>query len=404
MNTTAKGDAYENKVFQLVKRLINDGTLATGKYYSVHQKQSYSIDFDTDKFIADISIEIRNPHFNNEISNLIIFECKDLKTKLDKSDFEEWRGRLKNIPYGTKLYFVTKTGFTQPIIDKAKYSGIGLIVWSGEGEEQWIATRSLNELEQQELNFDLLRGKNKASFFPLVYDDFKFQTFGEMLRLNNIPIKTPTLKPAYLKREKICDIVNRLLRTPDFYLIKPERNEDKLISFLNIRIDFLELPQTHNGMYNATNHCIIMPNWLIKQPHRLRFSLAHELGHAYLHREILKQYESFFSPNIPLAYNPSESEFHWFDVQANDFASYLLVPDVAFKRAVTRLFQKHGLHHFPFIIDNQKGKFPLYYDIVNSLASYFDVSNEHIKSRLKKDGIVKITLQPNRMGNILRGS
>ena len=403
MNTTAKGDAYENKVLLLVKRLIDDGTLAIGKQYSVHQKQSYPIDFGTDSFIADISIEVRNPHFNNEISNLIIFECKDLGTKLDKSDFEEWRGRLKNLPFGGKLYFVTRTGFSQPVIDKARNSGIGLIVWSGEGEENWIATRPLNELEQQNFNFNLLHGENRASFFPLVYENGYFQTMGEMLRENNIPIKTPTLKPPFLQRERIKAIVNSLLNTKDFYTIKTSRNEDKLISYLDVKIDFQELPQTHKGMYNATNNCIILPNWLITEPHRLRFSLAHELAHAYLHREKLKQYESFFMVNDPLAYNPPETEFHWFDVQANDFASYLLMPDAAFKQAVAMLFLQHGLHNFPFVIDNQNGKFRIYYSMVDSLAAHFDVSNEHVKSRLLKDELVKITRQPNRIGNILRG-
>ena len=118
MNTTAQGNAYENKVFQLVKKLIEDGTVAVGKNYSLHQKKSYPIDFGTDSFIADISIEVRNPHFNNEISNLVIFECKDLNGKLDKSDFEEWRGRIKNLPFGKKLYFVTSKGYPQPVIDK----------------------------------------------------------------------------------------------------------------------------------------------------------------------------------------------------------------------------------------------------------------------------------------------
>lgn len=403
MNTTAKGDAYENKVFKLVKKLIDDGTLATGKHYSVHQKQSYPIDFGTDSFIADISIETRNPHFNNEISNLIIFECKDLKRKLDKSDFEEWRGRLKNSPCNTKLYFVTRTGFTQPVIDKAMQQGIGLIVWSGEGEEKWIATRTLNELERQNLNFDLLRGNNSASFYPLIYDNHIFQTFGEMLRLNKIPIKVPTLKPAYLRREKICDIVNRLLRNPDFYSVKVDQNEDKLISFLRVKVDFQDLPQTQNGMYDATNHCIIMPNWLINHHHRLRFSLAHELGHAYLHRERLKQYESFFSPSICPTYNPPESEFHLFDVQANNFASYLLMPDWQFKDCVIKQFKLNNLHRFPFIIDNQKGKFPIYYSIVNALSTQFDVSKSHVTSRLCKDGMIVFAQQPNRIGNILRG-
>lgn len=139
MNTVAKGDAYENKVLRLVKKLIKDGTIAVGKHYSIHQKKSYPIDFGTDKFIADITVEVRNQHHNDDISYLIIFECKDLETVLDKSDFEEWRGKVHNLPYGRKVYIVTSTGFSKPVIRKARNTGVGLIVWSGRGEEKWLA-------------------------------------------------------------------------------------------------------------------------------------------------------------------------------------------------------------------------------------------------------------------------
>ncbi len=403
MNTTAKGNAYEDKVLLLVQKLVADGTLATGKCYSVHQKQSYPIDFGTDSFVADISIEVRNPHFNNEISNLIIFECKDLGTNLDKSDFEEWRGRLKNLPFGGKLYFVTRTGFTQPIIKKAENSGIGLIVWSGEGEEKWIATRSLNELDLRGFQFQLLRGENNSSFYPLIFEGGCFYTLGETLRRNNIPIKTPTLKAPFITREKINDIVNKLLVNQEFSSIQTQKNEDKLISYLGVRIDFQDLSENNNGTYDAINNIIIMPNWLISQPSRLRFSLAHELGHAFLHREKLKQYQSFFDSNNCISLNPSIEEFKWFDIQANNFASYLLMPDAQFRDVVSLLFSRFGLHRYPFLIDNQKGKFPIYYSIVDALAKHFNVSNEHVKSRLKKDGFIEIARAPNRIGNILRG-
>lgn len=403
MSTTDQGNAYERKVLFLVKKLIKDGTVAVGKNYSIHQKKSYPIDFGTDNFIADISVEVRNTHFKNEISNLIIFECKDLDRKLDKSDFEEWRGRIQNLPYGKKLYFVTSKGYSQPIINKALKTGIGLIVWSGQGKEKWEAPRMLNELEQRIYQMQILRGECEAPFFPLVFEKGSFCTMGEMLKLNELPIKAPTLKPRYMPREMINDIVNNLLNSPQFYSINTRKNEDRLITLLKVRINFQELPHTHNGKYNATNHCITLPNWLISEPHRLRFSLAHELGHAYLHRGELQQYESFFAANNTAAYTPSESEFHWFDVQANNFASYLLMPDKDFRQAISVLFKQYGLHDFPFVIDNQKGKFPIYYSIVEALASYFDVSNEHIKSRLQKDNYVKIIYQPNRVGNILRG-
>lgn len=403
MNTTNQGNVYENKVFRLVKKLIADGTVAVGKHYSLHQKKAYPIDFGTDQFIADISIEVRNAHFNDAISNLIIFECKDLARKLDKSDFEEWRGKMQNLPYGKKLYIVTRTGFSQPVIDKAFNMGVGLIVWSGNGEEKWIAPRTLNELEQRNYQFNLLRGEQNAPSYPLVFEKGCFYTFGEMLRYNELPINAPTLKPSYLPRADINRIVNQLLASSDFYSINTEKNEDKLISFLKVKVEFQELPLSHNGRYSATKHCIILPNWLISQPQRLRFTLAHELAHAYLHREKLLQYESFFETGTCASYTPSEAEFHWFDVQANDFASYLLMPDYKFRQAVSLLFKQYQLHCVPFIIDNQKGKFPIYYSIVDSLAYHFDVSKEHVKSRLQKDKFVEIIYQPNRIGNILRG-
>lgn len=403
MSTTEQGDVYENNVFRLVKKLISDGTIAVGKHFSLHRKKSYPIDFGSDHFVADISIEIKNPHLDNEISTLIIFECKDLGRKIDKSDFEEWRGRTQNLPYGKKLYIVTRTGFPQPVIDKAFNTGIGLIVWSGYGEEKWVAPRTLNEIEHRDYQFNVLRGEDNAPSYPLVFEDGCFYTFGEMLRYNELPINTPILKPTYLPRVEINKIVNQLLVSPDFFSINAQKNEDKLISLLNVKIDFQELPLSDNGRYNATKHCIILPNWLISKPHRLRFSLAHELGHAYLHREKLLQYEAFFANDITASYTPSESEFHWFDVQANDFASYLLMPDSSFRQATSLLFKQHSLHNIPFIIDNQKGKFPIFYSIVDALAYQFDVSKEHVKSRLKKDNFVKITYQPNRIGNILRG-
>lgn len=403
MNTTAKGDAYEDKVFLLVKRLIADGTLAVGKHYSVHQKKSYPIDFGSDSFIADVSVEVTNPHCNNEISNVLIFECKDLNRRLDKSDYFELRGKMTNFPYAYKRYIVTSLGFSQPVIDGSKQLGIGLIVWSGQGDEQWVAPRSLNELEQRDLNFSILHGETAASCFPLVYDDNCFLTFGEMLRQHNIPLNPPKLKPPYLPRPKICEIVNELINSHEFISIQTPNNEDKLITLLGTKIVFEELPESQNGKFDATNNVIVMPNWLIAHPTRMRFSLAHELGHAYLHRVKLRQYESFFSPDNPLAFNPPDSEFHFFDVQANDFASYLLMPDHAFRNAISLLFKQHRLNRIPFIIDNQKGKFPIYYSMVDSLAYHFQVSKEHVKSRLLKDKFVEITHQPNRIGNIIRG-
>lgn len=67
---------------------------------------------------------------------------------------------------------------------------------------------------------------------------------------------------------------------------------------------------------------------------RLRFSLAHEIGHFVLHKEIYKQFnikslEDFYSliTKIP------QQEYSYIEIQANKFANYFLIPrDILLKR------------------------------------------------------------------------
>lgn len=60
---------------------------------------------------------------------------------------------------------------------------------------------------------------------------------------------------------------------------------------------------------------------------RLRFSLAHEMGHFVLHKNLyrsfkIKKIEDYYRwiRQIPL------EQYHYFEIQANKFANYLLVP------------------------------------------------------------------------------
>jgi hypothetical protein len=64
-----------------------------------------------------------------------------------------------------------------------------------------------------------------------------------------------------------------------------------------------------------------------ERENRFRFSLAHEIGHFILHKEI---YESFEIKNIEdyndFFDNMSQDDYRFFESQANRFANYLLIP------------------------------------------------------------------------------
>lgn len=65
---------------------------------------------------------------------------------------------------------------------------------------------------------------------------------------------------------------------------------------------------------------------------RYRFSLAHEIGHFWLHRKV---YESFkFSSVeewIEIYLSIDDEDYDWLEYQANMFAGFVLIPDYALK-------------------------------------------------------------------------
>ncbi|MEK7625172.1 MAG: ImmA/IrrE family metallo-endopeptidase [Patescibacteria group bacterium] len=63
---------------------------------------------------------------------------------------------------------------------------------------------------------------------------------------------------------------------------------------------------------------------------RLRFSLAHEIGHFVLHKELyasfgIKSFENFYK----FVESIDDTEYGFIETQANSFAGYLLIPDFA---------------------------------------------------------------------------
>lgn len=117
---------------------------------------------------------------------------------------------------------------------------------------------------------------------------------------------------------------------------------------------------------------------------RLRFSIAHELGHFVVHKNFLKSLRfSTVAAYLKFFDNLSENEHDLFEYQANEFAGRLLVP-------VSRLYEvlKHGLQEL-----QQDGSIKLYEDnldpllwvLLPRLSWPFGVSDQVLEIRLKRE-------------------
>jgi hypothetical protein len=116
---------------------------------------------------------------------------------------------------------------------------------------------------------------------------------------------------------------------------------------------------------------------------RLRFSMAHELGHYFLHREIYSSL-SLSSPEDwkEFIQNVPETEYEAFEYQANEFAGRFLVPYEKLKSAIIdsiEMIKRSGIEYMLSDSDMVLSR------ISPFLRRIFGVSEQVIEIRVRRE-------------------
>lgn len=118
---------------------------------------------------------------------------------------------------------------------------------------------------------------------------------------------------------------------------------------------------------------------------RLRFSIAHEIGHLILHRETfhkiayssIKEWITFFQ-QIP------EDQYYWIEQHAYEFAGRLLVPR---EKLIEKLDDAVALvRSSGFDAWDATGDSARQY-VAHGIARYFEVSDQVIEKRLIRENL-----------------
>ena len=118
---------------------------------------------------------------------------------------------------------------------------------------------------------------------------------------------------------------------------------------------------------------------------RYRFSLAHEIGHYWLHDDLYQAVAIGSVGDWRKVQDEIGDQYRWFEFQANSFAGLVLVPPVVLKARFTRRVEEAkaaGLDHAALL------RYPLRQRMVEGLAVEFDVSEQTMAIRLEKDGLL----------------
>ena len=228
----------------------------------------------------------------------------------------------------------------------------------------------------------------------------------EIFRLNRINVATTdqnVVSIPWLTHEQIKDKANELYQS---CMISSNDVAGEVLAqqYSDIRINFADFPQGVLGALSFTDKIITLSNDLVYDVHRRNFTLAHELGHLYLHKPLLEKcnsalldYEERFVANLP------DEIIKRMEMQANLFASYLLIPQVPFVNEVARLFKEHSITTGRLYLDHQPCNKHDVYTILGSLSIKFNVSKEAVKMRLLNEGLLIIDdRQPQRIDRTIR--
>lgn len=136
------------------------------------------------------------------------------------------------------------------------------------------------------------------------------------------------------------------------------------------------------GIYLDAEQYILMehgPEWRLK---RLRFTVAHELGHYFLHRH-LPQKEQFSSlPNFARWTYTLGGNKYTIEQEANEFAGRLLVPKGKLQDCFDE-FAKDAEKLIPHFMDSGE----IRQKFAEQVAPRFGVNSDVVKIRLDRDGI-----------------
>lgn len=414
LSSYAKGDRFEEQVFEFLSREINEG-----RFYAfrpecckVFRKKGYYSRDREDFIIFDISVEVFLPGFETP-SLLVLIECKNYSGKVPVGDIEEFGSKISQVAgFNAKGVFASASAFQSGTFNIARNRGFGVLRYFDQTEFRWelprallTGARSARARKRAEIEYAL----TQTDFPPTVYSAYAVTPAGftdgwegiwkgldleSAFKENDLSlIRQPTLigtpRVAFISRDGIDRLAQQALKSISY--IRGEVDLIKLASreadVSGLSVSFIEDSGSALGSITF-NPLEIKIFGADSQSHLARFTLAHELGHhflghkRYMTREAIRAQDIDQSQLITIP----KGEVERLEWQANTFASCLLMPKEDFQAAFGLLLQHLGIRnrgHGHLYLDSQRDNVIQFHAVCNSLSEYFNVSKTAIRLRMR---------------------
>jgi Zn-dependent peptidase ImmA (M78 family) len=123
--------------------------------------------------------------------------------------------------------------------------------------------------------------------------------------------------------DPIDDKVRELIEK--FRIRKPPVPVERIVKKLGLSLVALPAGDEISGAIIRKGDSVVIAVNPLHHVHRRRFTIAHELGHYFLHEGLLEEH---VDQNLRIAWRNADSSkaVNWLEIQANRFAAELLMP------------------------------------------------------------------------------
>lgn len=412
MSTVAKGSKLENEFFQYLIDQKSNGLEVYDLYgpdaCKIYKSKRY-YDREREAHVTfDVVIEVfrrgaDTPHL------FVVFECKNHTGPLKETLLTDFSDKLTRIfPHRVKGVIVTSSRLQSGAQKIASSRGIGIVKYCDGGFEI-VAERTENPFFGPKYVASQLFERSystKQLKFSAFNDGAYFASLSEFLgSLARDAVQTPTTdvkssspRSSYFLADSIQHSVRDIL-VASSYLGGPVDLE-KICDLLSVKLIITNqkvLDADGNkvlGQANFDKKSITIN--LHEDKNRERFTLAHEIGHFCLNHGRYLRSEYILKRDLLIG-EESRARFKCenLEIQANIFASTLLLPEGSFVGEVARLSQSFNLgnnlrgRERPYIfVDNQRCNFEPYNKFLLAISTHFAVSKMVVEIRLKNLGLL----------------
>lgn len=353
-----------------------------------HKKYNY---FYGDKTDTDISIE-NNSTYKKDVKFLIVVECKCYTHKVGVDEIQEFVTRVGDIN-ATKGIFITSNNYQSGALKCAEAHNIALVRINNKNEANWLLHRIIGQYEKKYQDY-----ANYLLQADMIYPSVIFDGW-----MSSMSFTDYFLKLLHIKDEKLQTVIPYLSddeiknKAKNFIGNKPyDIVSDMVLKFYAIKegiiIDDECCLSGFLGKCDFINRKVSVDKTLLTEDNnRYRFTLAHELGHAYLHQPILNHLVIEAHDKDVLELKNCSKWEERLEIQANHFASFLLMPQNSLINIYMEVKSKlnYPLHSPLRMDDNRISKHDCKV-MFSVLSKFFGVSKQVAMIRLMDEKLIDV--------------